>query len=437
MAGITVQSRGVQQARAPEGPLLTGGGDNVDAIALEAPTVGQLRDIRRGTSSTPDASLNPPFKVSRTVSYNAVGNGFWQGVADANSCAIAGHAVGTATNQAQIIGVLGAVKQQGTSTGTNATGGLASPDAVGLEGYALVPATAVGAAIGLVGIAHNNSATGKQVANAAQLFIYNDTGTDSTVVTNGQALARGISLYSYGANLGGIGLEVVGPVGGTGNQFDVGVHFPGHTSGAFTGGIKTAAIQDDSTAATSIQINGSRTNGIVLNGTNSTAGIALGVNAGGLVIGALTPVTGAMLDVRAPNSVVRNLCQVGNTANAQTYAIKVLSSEGQLEAGVGHTAILTGMAAGDVYARPATASTFLHLGGTSSVVKVGNANTLGFFNATAVAQQSAVGTATGYTAGATAATFHSDDTYTGGTGTTAYTINGVVAALKNYGLLAA
>ena len=49
--------------------------------------------------------------------------------------------------------------------------------------------------------------------------------------------------------------------------------------------------------------------------------------------------------------------------------------------------------------------------------------------------QSAVGSASGYVAGATAATFHSDDTYTGGVGTTAYTINGVVAALKNLGLL--
>lgn len=51
-------------------------------------------------------------------------------------------------------------------------------------------------------------------------------------------------------------------------------------------------------------------------------------------------------------------------------------------------------------------------------------------------QQAAVGAAAGYTAGATVATFHSDDTYTGNTGTTGYTINGIVLALKNQGLLA-
>lgn len=64
------------------------------------------------------------------------------------------------------------------------------------------------------------------------------------------------------------------------------------------------------------------------------------------------------------------------------------------------------------------------------------ADKIGFFNATPVTQQSAVGTATGYSAGTTAGTFHTDDKYTGNVGTTAYTINGIVAALKNYGFLA-
>ena len=70
--------------------------------------------------------------------------------------------------------------------------------------------------------------------------------------------------------------------------------------------------------------------------------------------------------------------------------------------------------------------------------KIGTATTqkLGFFNATPVAQPSAVGAATGFAAGTTAATFHEDDTYTGNVGSTAYTINGIVAALKNLGLLA-
>lgn len=76
---------------------------------------------------------------------------------------------------------------------------------------------------------------------------------------------------------------------------------------------------------------------------------------------------------------------------------------------------------------------------TATGTKIGTATNqkVAFFNSTPIIQPSAVGSATGYAAGTTAATFHSDDTYTGNVGSTAYTINGVVAALKNLGLIAA
>ena len=76
--------------------------------------------------------------------------------------------------------------------------------------------------------------------------------------------------------------------------------------------------------------------------------------------------------------------------------------------------------------------------GTTTGTIIGTATTqkLSFYNSTPVIQPSAVGTATGYTAGTTAATFHEDDTYTGNVGTTAYTLNGVVAALTTLGLIA-
>lgn len=77
--------------------------------------------------------------------------------------------------------------------------------------------------------------------------------------------------------------------------------------------------------------------------------------------------------------------------------------------------------------------------GTATGTKIGTATNqkLGFYNSAPIVQPSAVGSATGYTTGATVAVFHSDDTYTGNTGSTAYTINGIVAALKNLGLVAA
>lgn len=70
--------------------------------------------------------------------------------------------------------------------------------------------------------------------------------------------------------------------------------------------------------------------------------------------------------------------------------------------------------------------------------KIGTATTqkLGFYNATPVVQQATTGTTTGFTAGSGTAS-KSDSTYTGNTGTAAYTVGDIVLALKNLGFLAA
>ena len=60
---------------------------------------------------------------------------------------------------------------------------------------------------------------------------------------------------------------------------------------------------------------------------------------------------------------------------------------------------------------------------------------LGFFAVTPVAQESTTGLDTGHTQGDSSAVF-GNSTFTGNTGTKAYTISDIVRALKNYGLLA-
>jgi len=78
--------------------------------------------------------------------------------------------------------------------------------------------------------------------------------------------------------------------------------------------------------------------------------------------------------------------------------------------------------------------------GTTTGTKIGTATTqkLGFYNATPVVQQATTGTAaTGFTAGGPSNSVHADSTFTGGSGTKAYTISDIVLALKNLGLLAA
>lgn len=76
--------------------------------------------------------------------------------------------------------------------------------------------------------------------------------------------------------------------------------------------------------------------------------------------------------------------------------------------------------------------------GTSTGSKIGTSTSqkLGFFNATPVVQQSTTGTTTGFTAGIGTAA-KDDSTFTGNTGSTAYTVGDVVKALKALGLLAA
>jgi hypothetical protein len=66
----------------------------------------------------------------------------------------------------------------------------------------------------------------------------------------------------------------------------------------------------------------------------------------------------------------------------------------------------------------------------------GTAPMLSFYGGSAVAQYATTGTATGYTGGGGTALTHTD-TFTGNTGSTAYTIGDVVRALKLVGLIAA
>ena len=94
---------------------------------------------------------------------------------------------------------------------------------------------------------------------------------------------------------------------------------------------------------------------------------------------------------------------------------------------------------------PATASLSLMTGASDQAVKIGvtgygtmievNSSNMAFFTASPVGQPSSSGETSGTTAGAGTALTH-EATFTGGVGTTAYTISDIVKHLKNLGLLA-
>ena len=75
---------------------------------------------------------------------------------------------------------------------------------------------------------------------------------------------------------------------------------------------------------------------------------------------------------------------------------------------------------------------------TTTGTKFGTAanQKIGFWSATAVIQPATTGTTAGFTAGAGTAVLD-DSTFTGGTGSKAYTVGDVVLALKQSGLMAA
>jgi|SRR5215207_2837589 len=361
-------------------------GDDQGLYLASLTNVAQRMNIRHGSVANPVVTSGPTFKVSRTeaatrAAIEAVGGAGTDGAEQVG--AIMGVSVGTSSTEVQPVAIYGAAKNSSSAAG----GG---DDACAIYGTGRVTGTGTGSGIGGFLLGRRDNDTGN--ANALELHCAN-WGTVATPYTSigfSKSQALWINCSGNADSASGITISCAFE-----RQFENGISFTAQVSGGKTGGVREAAIRDDSTAVESIVINGSHTNGLNLKGgTFSGWGIALPNN---VAIGARN----------AAGSADVSLLKLNAFDEVETATMRVTSR-------------INFSASGAIAA--STAAGGFKLG-------TGTTQLIGFWNATPVAQP---------TTGVTAATFVANagtavndaSTFDG------YTLGKVVKALRNMGLLA-
>ena len=383
------------QLEAGTTPMMVGAGDN--APYGGSTSVGTRSHIMHGDGGAP-ATTGPTLKVVRVSDVPA---NSWDGMRDSfENSAISGVAKGRAASQTQPVGVFGYAENEATSF--NPTYTHLTPDAIGLNGIGWIKAGGVGRAIGIFTEALISSAVLSAGGQAAEFSIKNTSGNEHTWETGGGSQSMGIWLHSGGStnNVGSaisIGRQSTG-------RFDVGIGFNNNEP------VLTASIRDD----------GDSTYGLLINGAKSTAGIALAAGAGPILVGktAREYATSSLLEVKA-TAVSDPLAVFSTTAGGIT--VKFINASGGGEFCVPGSAggFFVGSQAGDCGFVQRAVGKAVHVAGATSIIAVGQDNTLGFFNVARVARQTG-GAATA------AATYGANEQGM---------VQRMYDALRNYGLL--
>jgi hypothetical protein len=250
-------------------PRVFGGGDDVYANYAG---VGFALDYRVGTAGAPNATLQPLAKLSRTISVTqadleaATASG-----ADGGEllAALSISAAGTATCEVQSVAIHAYAKTASTATGGDGFGN----DALAMYSVAQAVGSASGFAIGAFSLSRRDNdvatMTGHEVYNA-------NYGTVNAPYNPNGAGHSGIQLAVLGNADSGAAIVVRNPFG---RQWETGLAFTGESVGGKTGGVRVASIWDSNSALTSL----------LIQGTHSTAAIAIADGSGRVGIGTVSP----------------------------------------------------------------------------------------------------------------------------------------------------
>lgn len=438
----------------PQSPVGYGSGISDHYTGSNAIINPQVVTVAHGSDANPVTSSGPTMRISRVEN-------LLLSTVNANG-GIAGTVLTNEASAALVLEAAGhsAAGPAGTNMQTNAlfayafNDGPGTWDAVTIQSVGRTMGGSTRRATGLYAEGRKDNDSG--LIGTCELRVTNnnptnDAAQDSTYNAAGASNIFAL-LLSAATTLG-----VASPTLAAGMQFTStdGTSQWGVGIGFCTTAIATNDIRSDSHATTSINLNGTYSVagltiggttpiGINLVGTYSAASISVGQTSnaidGPVLIGGNTiQNAGAFFEVQGPaTSFADPLAVFGRTDTTQKYSIYLRNSSGSYNFGVcgGAGDFLTGTAAGDGVLIARSSSKTLHMGGTTKVVSVTQANTLGFFAATPVAKQTSAGNTTTTAAGSTTNVF-TNTTFPGASGATAYTVGDIVTALKAYGLLTA
>lgn len=349
---------------------LWGSGEYLDYATTD--NLSRFVDMRSGTSTLPATRVGPLVHISKYEQYTvdqltAISGG------NAGSTQLVAPLVVTALNTTASEVQVGAIFAHAkTQSAADRTGGT-NPDACAVFAQGWVT-SGVGTAAGVYAEGRRENADGR--IHAIEVRAQNESGTNGVYTGSEFTGTVGAWITSAGNAHNAAAIQIASADG-----------VSKWLTGFGTAGdcVTTTLIHDTSSAPVSIRIAG----------THSTAAIMVEDGSGPVLIGRsdqfYTGASGSLLEVTDTTS-HDPLVVFGGTENDKNYSVYFRNGQGTAMVAVsgGNNEHLTGSVTGDMVIKNTTTNKAVLLGGTTTIIEVTNANTLGFFGAAPVAQQTLV-----------------------------------------------